>query len=251
MVSNEELTDVPISHLNDDESNDTESNYTESNYTESNNVEYNDTESNDVWINDVEYNDVDSNNVDSNNVLSNDTEPTEVYDTEIRNSELTEESSKVNDPESLIINLLKLSIYNPDEKLSIKLPKNVRDLLGKLMDGENTIFDKIETNLFNIIKDDTINTNDVPDFIAILIVIYETIYNNEKSKMKKDELADTSGLIIKFILEVLVTENVIKIRDENKAKFLLDINRLIDTCVTLVKLSKMVKAPSCLKRLFR
>ena len=221
MVSNEELIDVHVSGLND--------------------VESNEVESNEVLTNDTE----------SNDVLTNYTEPMDIPDTEIRNSELTEEQNKVTDPESLIIDLLKLSIYNPGEKISIKLPKNVKDLLGKIIDGENALFDKIETNLFNIVKDDTINTSDIPDFIAILIIIYETIYNNEKSKMKKDELADTSGIVIKFILEVLVTENVIKIKDENKEKFLLDINRLVDTCVTLVKLSKSVKAPSCLKSLFR
>ena len=246
MVSNEELIDVHISGLNDTETNEVLADEVLTNEVLAdeeitNNIECNEVLADEVLTNDVETYDVESNY----------TEPMDIPVNEIQQSELTEELNKVNDTESLIIDLLKLSIYNPGEKLSIKLPKNVKDLLGKLMDGENTLFNKIETNLFNIVKDDTINTNDVPDFIIILIVVYETIYNNEKSKMKKDEVADTSGLVIKFILEVLVTENVLKIKDENKEKFLMDINRLVDTCITLVKLSKSVKAPSCLKSLFR
>lgn len=235
MVSNEEIIDTPVSELND-----TESDATESDATESNDTETNDTESTEVYVTEIRKTEESTKTID--------TESTDVPVTEIRK---VEEEHKENDTESIIIGLLKLSIYNPGEKISIKLPKNIKELLGKLMDGENPLFDKIETSLFNIIKDDAINTNDVPDFIAILIIIYETIYNNKSPIIKKDDLADTAGIVIKFIIDVLVTENVIKINDDNKEKFLFDVNRLVDTCVTLVKLSKSVKTPGCIKRLFR
>ena len=211
-------------------------------------------EHNDAETNITEFNDTDSNDTFDDYADTNDPELMIVPVVETRGAELIEDVNKVNgnpNTGSVIVDLLKLSIYNPSDKLSIKLPKHVKDLLGKLMEEDNTLFNKIETNLLNIIKDNAINASDVPDFIAILIIIYETIVNNDKTKIKKEELADTSGIVIKFIIDVLVTENVIKIEHENRDKFLLDINRLVDTCVTLVKLSKSVKAPSCLKRLFR
>jgi len=238
MVSNEEIIDTRVSELNDTESYATESDATESDATESDA-----TESTEVYVTEIRKTEESTKTID--------TESRDVPATEIRK---VEEEHKETDPintESIIIGLLKLSIYNPGEKISIKLPRNIKELLGKLMDGENPLFDKIETSLFNIIKDDAINTNDVPDFIAILIVIYETIYNNKSPIIKKDDLADTAGIVIKFIIDVLVTENVIKINDDNKEKFLFDVNRLVDTCVTLVKLSKSVKTPGCIERLFR
>lgn len=211
-------------------------------------------EHNDAESNIAEFSDTDSNDTFDDYADTNDPELMIVPIVETRDAELIEDVNKVNgnpNTGSVIVDLLKLSIYNPSDKLSIKLPKRVKDLLGKLIEEDNTLFNKIETNLLNIIKDNSINASDVPDFIAILIIIYETMVNNDKTKIKKDELADTSGIIIKFIIDVLVTENVIKIEHENRDKFLVDINRLVDTCVTLVKLSKSVKAPSCLKRLFR
>jgi hypothetical protein len=148
-----------------------------------------------------------------------------------------------------IIDLLKMAIHNPDNNMTITLSDNSKELILKLLETNQSVFSDVVCNIFNIIQDNKIDTKDIPNLIQLLQKIYEVAHNTKAIKLDKSELALSCGIIIKFIINMLVEQGHIKISEERKSDFFVEIYNLIDTCVSLIQLTKSLKPPSCLKKL--
>ena len=148
-----------------------------------------------------------------------------------------------------IIELLKLAIYNPASKINVTLSDKIKALIIQLIETNPSLFKEINALLLNIIKDGKIDAVDVPDFIKLLQKLYEVVHNSKDIKLSKTELADSCGIVVKFVIHTLIEEDYIKIQAERKVEFLTEIDILIDTCISLIKLSTTLKSPSCLKQL--
>jgi hypothetical protein len=148
-----------------------------------------------------------------------------------------------------IIDVLKASIQNSNA--SIAIDDKTKEIITKLIEVKTTLFVDIVNSVLNIIQDNKIDSKDVPIFMLLLQQLYEILYSlKELKKLSKSEIADSCGLILKFILHMLVDEGHIVIAEERKVEFLGEMDILIDTCISLIQLTKSLKPPSCIKKLF-
>jgi len=154
--------------------------------------------------------------------------------------------------EQPLIDLIKLVLENNYVKHEtlIKLSANDCELINNIMASSPASLTDIETSIKEVIKDGEIDTKDVPRLIIIIQVLYRLIYSIKNRKLDSKKRAESTANVFKFIIHLLILERKIVIEDEKRVDFLKDVDILIDTCVELLCLSKMVKTKTCLKKLF-
>lgn len=134
-------------------------------------------------------------------------------------------------------------------KIDIKLNNNDLTVITNILKYSPEFLNDIEKAIIEIIKDNRIDSNDIPNFIIIIQKLYELIYNSKKVKYDSKKIADVCGNILKFIIHIMVEERKIKIEDDKKIIFLELTDKLIDSCINLLILPKLLKGTSCLRKL--
>jgi hypothetical protein len=167
------------------------------------------------------------------------------------------ESNKDSNPELIDIiidsekkTLLELLVSEEIKaKIDIKLNNNEVDVITNILKYSPEFLNDIEKAITEIIKDSRIDANDIPNFIIIIQKIYELIHNAKKFKYDSKKIADVCGNILKFIIHIMVEERKIKIDDDKKIVFLELTDKLIDSCINLLILPKLLKGTNCLRKL--
>ena len=132
-----------------------------------------------------------------------------------------EEQKTVEEPlnlASLTVTELITKVLVTDElknKLSIKLNKEAHDVIAKLLFNSPECFNEIDLTLSQIIKDNKIDSNDIPNLLILVQKIYELVYKLKSVKLDKKQRIEISASILKFVIHTLVEERKIKI-DENE-----------------------------------
>ena len=69
----------------------------------------------------------------------------------------------------------------------------------------------------------------------------------DMKSIKLDTVASSEmcGSIIKIIIHVLVEEDLVHIKLDNKDEFLVNLDKLVDACVDLMKLTGQIKPNKC------
>lgn len=190
-----------------------------------------------------------TNDINSSNTIVNEV-------TEIKSVELTESSTLLTDENTaqkinsqnandILINLI-INIIQNDEtikKYNIILDKKTVDVISLVIKSNPQIFGKISDTLKNILNDGKINSKDIPEILNLIKEIYEIIYNIKVNKITKNNIVDITSDILKFLVHLLVQDDIIKVHD--KDEFIKEIFVLIDTTMTLIKLTKTLKTPKC------
>ena len=152
--------------------------------------------------------------------------------------------------------ILKTLISENDEfnnmmnKISIKLGNKEREFLIKILEQFPETFEKIELSMKNIVSDNKIDTKDVPDMLSCIQELYQMIYKFKTNKLDTKKRCELCATIIKFVIHILVEERIIKIDEERKVEFLSSTDILIDSAISLIGLSKLIKPTGCFKKLF-
>jgi hypothetical protein len=149
-----------------------------------------------------------------------------------------------------LIELLKLVVKNPDSKINIRLSDKMQGIITTLIETNPTLFKEFNATLLNIIKDGKIDSADIPEFVILVQKVYEIVYISKQINVSKEELADSCGIIAKFVVHTLIEKDYVKMDKERKVVFLSEIDNIIDVCVSLIKVSKTLKTPGCIKKLF-
>ena len=136
------------------------------------------------------------------------------------------------------------------DKKSILITTQATDVINKIIDMTPNTLNDFEKAMVEVIKDGKIDSKDIPYLINIVQRIYEFIYSLKNMKFDIKKRADIVGEILKFIVQILVTEKKIKIDEDKQREFYLLINALIDSCVGLLYYSQSLKTPKCFKRIF-
>jgi len=130
-------------------------------------------------------------------------------------------------------------------KIGIPLNKDIIEIMNKIININPTFLSEIEKSILNIVKDNKIDSSDIPDFITLLQMLYEKLYNLKDYNLDNSKLSETSSTIIKFILHALVEEKKIVIDDDKKILFLSQSDKLIDACMNLLHFHHNLKAKDC------
>jgi hypothetical protein len=135
-----------------------------------------------------------------------------------------------------------LEMINYFNKIGIYVSKDTIDLTQKIIDTTPSILNDIENAFIEVTKDNKIDTNDIPQFILILQILYERIFNQKDSQLNPIKRSEYCANILKFTLHILVEERKI-IQDEVKNDFLEQLDKLIDSCVNLFSFSNILEQP--------
>jgi hypothetical protein len=131
------------------------------------------------------------------------------------------------------------------KKIGITLNKDIIEIMNKIININPTFLSEVEQSILNIVKDNKIDSSDIPEFITLLQMLYEKLYNLKDYNLDNSKLSETSSTIIKFILHALVEEKKIVIDDDKKILFLSQFDKLIDSCMNLLHFHHNLKAKDC------
>lgn len=169
------------------------------------------------------------------------------------NSIITDSSNIIVDViEQTFIDLVKKSLENEDikNKINIKLSPEVISVINNIISlTPNTLTD-IEAAAIIIIKDGKINSQDIPNLIVIIQRIYQFIYSLKSVKFNAKKRCEITSTSLKFFIHLLVLERKINIDEEKQSDFLKETDILIDSCISLLSFSKMIKINGCFKKIF-
>jgi hypothetical protein len=149
---------------------------------------------------------------------------------------------------TIILNIIKSFNEKKEEsvnyfdKIGIQVNKETIDLIQKIIDNTPSILNDIEKSFIEVIKDNKIDTNDMPQFILIIQILYERIFNLKDFQLNPTKRSELSANILKFMVHVLVEERKI-INDENKTEFLMQLDKLIESCISLLNFSHILDPP--------
>ena len=131
------------------------------------------------------------------------------------------------------------------KKIGIHLSKEIIEIINKIIDKTPSLLGEIEKSVSEVIKDNKIDTNDVPEFIIIVQILYERLHNLKDLSIDNQKLAETCATILKFIVHTLVEERKIVIEEDKKAAFLIQFDKLIDSCISLLNFPAILKPKAC------
>ena len=140
--------------------------------------------------------------------------------------------------------------YECGPKLNIQLDEKTQSIINKVLKISPGFLTEIETVFIEIVKDNKIDSNDIPNLITLVQKIYELIYKAKEIHLDSKKTAEFCGSLLKFMVRKLVEERKIKIDDENKVAFFALTDKLINSCISLLNFPKLVKGSSCLKKIF-
>jgi hypothetical protein len=148
-----------------------------------------------------------------------------------------------------LIELVKKSL-DEDKKLYIALTPEVISVINNIISlAPNTLTD-IEKAILEVIKDGNIDSKDIPNLIIIVQKLYQVVYSLKSMKLDYKKRADIAGSVLKYVVNILVVERIIKIDEDKQTEFYLQVNALIDSCVGLLSFPESIKTKGCLKKLF-
>ena len=131
------------------------------------------------------------------------------------------------------------------KKIGIHLSKEVVEIINKIIDKTPTLLSEIEKSVSEVIKDNKVDANDIPEFIVIVQILYERLHNLKDIVTDANKRAETCATILKFIIHTLVEERKITIEENKKSAFLSQFDKLIDSCVSLLNFQTTLKPKAC------
>lgn len=164
-----------------------------------------------------------------------------------------------NEPQNVIVEQnvqtlseILLGIFKKDKikELSVLLNKESVSILIKILDSTPELFDDIEKTLVEIVKDNKIDSSDLPNLIILIQKLYEFIHKIKDMKLDNKKRAEFCSEILKYIVHILIVERKIRVDEDKQALFIELTNKLIDSCVGLLFLNKTLKGKGCLKHIF-
>ena len=147
----------------------------------------------------------------------------------------------------LLNKILKTEIKN---NTSINLTSENSKIILKLLEMSPEYFNELEISFIQIVKDNKIDTTDIPNIIILIQKLYELIYTIKGIKLNGKKRCEVCSFTLKFLIHTLVEEKKIKINDEDKIIFLSRTDALIDSFIGLVRLPKDLKSNNCINSIF-
>ena len=136
--------------------------------------------------------------------------------------------------ETTILNQLLAKITNnKDFLVSINLTENEINIINLILKNHPELLNNICNDIYDIVKDNVINVNDIPRIILLLKDVINLYSTKNNLKIKKNDIID----FIKNLLIILINSDIIKIDSEDKIL----INNLIILSVQLLETNINIK----------
>jgi len=142
----------------------------------------------------------------------------------------------------LIENLLK----NNDElkKININLTPEIILFIQELLKIEPQLFEGIELSLQQIISDNKINSNDIPNLLVLITQVYDLV-NKHKNNIKNVDYYDLVKNILHIIFRIYIEKNC----KDDELLLVQSSLRIIDSSIELIKLRGFQKEKNIIKKI--
>ena len=140
-----------------------------------------------------------------------------------------------------LLNLLIIISIRPDMQEKYGLKQELVKTLQLIIQNSSSFFFKIEESFKRILEDNKIDSNDVPELMNLFSSVYELIFSL-KLNVSTIEMSNICGELIKLTFNIMLTESLIMFDTATGNEETLKIfNALVDSSISLIKLSKIVK----------
>ena len=140
-----------------------------------------------------------------------------------------------------LLNLLIIISIRPDMQEKYGLKQELVKTLQLIIQNSSSFFFKIEESFKRILEDNKIDSNDVPELMNLFSSVYELIFSL-KLNVSTIEMSNICGELIKLTFNIMLTESLIMFdKAAGNEETLKIFNALVDSSISLIKLSKTVK----------
>jgi hypothetical protein len=140
-----------------------------------------------------------------------------------------------------------LIIRNELLNTNIVISPELKMVIEKLMAATPDTLNDIEKAVQEIVKDNKIDSKDLPYLIIVVQRIYQVLYGFKDIKMNSGNITKMVSNVLKYLIHLLVINERIIVND--KQEFYKNCDTLIDSCVGLLGFSKSIKTKGCLQKL--
>ena len=134
---------------------------------------------------------------------------------------------------------------NSKKGFNILITDKQLKLITSIISANPDLFKEIEDILKNIIRDNKIDSKDIPDIMMLLQKIYEIIHDLKDLKLNVEKCTETISILVKFVINVLIEEEIIKIDSDIRSGIQENLNKLIDVSMNLILLTTKMKPNFC------
>ena len=131
------------------------------------------------------------------------------------------------------------------KKIGITISKDVVEIINNIIEKNPELLSDVEKSVKEILKDGKINTNDIPEFILVIQILYERLFNTKNVKLNKSNIIETCSIILKFLIHTLIEERKIELDLSKKNELVDQLDKLIDSCMCLLNFEKVLKPKGC------
>ena len=135
-----------------------------------------------------------------------------------------------------------MSALKPGGKdLKIVISKSASNMISSIASSSPAVLDDIKKSLLEVIKDNKIDSSDIPHLISIIQSLYEIVCNLKEFHLDSQSRASICAEVLKFISHYLILDDQLSIDKLDQMMFLNQIDTLIDSCAGLLSFSSAIK----------
>ena len=125
--------------------------------------------------------------------------------------------------------------------LKIVISKSASNMISSIASSSPAVLDDIKKSLLEVIKDNKIDSSDIPHLISIIQSLYEIVCNLKEFHLDSQSRASICAEVLKFISHYLILDDQLSIDKLDQMMFLNQIDTLIDSCASLLSFSSAIK----------
>ena len=134
-----------------------------------------------------------------------------------------------------------MSALKPGKDLKIVISKSASNMITAIASSSPAVLDDIKKSLLEVIKDNKIDSSDIPHLISIIQSLYEIVCNLKEFHLDSQSRASICAEVLKFISHFLILDDQLSIDKLDQMVFLNQIDTLIDSCAGLLSFSSAIK----------
>jgi hypothetical protein len=134
-----------------------------------------------------------------------------------------------------------MSALKPGKDLKIVISKSASNMITAIASSSPAVLDDIKKSLLEVIKDNKIDSADIPHLISIIQSLYEIVCNLKEFHLDSQSRASICAEVLKFISHFLILDDQLSIDKLDQMVFLNQIDTLIDSCAGLLSFSSAIK----------
>lgn len=137
----------------------------------------------------------------------------------------------------------------------IPIPKHVLRMVEDINRMDMTSLTKITEAMSLIVQDGVLNKDDMPRLLELAVLVYDCVSSRSSHYFHHTRTyhIELCAELLKYLLKLYIQKGDVGIADEDKADFLLQMDKLVDSCIALMKavqkvnVGRVIVVPKCFK----